>query len=161
MPETNLKSDVEAKSAFLTLLRSRGYENPRVCAKPGDIIANRNSEVHYFELKFTRKTNRYFGAATLTEWMAGISFMERYTFVVAYCLDHEWKCDEYSVDEFMAISSIPPFKIFFRAQVPKADRIALKMQSKQVSLTLDRLAAMSELYAAFKSGLEKFASKPD
>jgi len=42
---------------------------------------------------------------------------ERFTFVVAFLRDDGWAFHEYTPDEFMQMSYIPPFKIFFNVPV--------------------------------------------
>jgi len=152
--EVNLKSDVNAKAAYCALLRKRGYVDVKVCSRPADIVAFKGSERHHFEIKFTRRLKHYFGAATLTEWEAAVLNPHRYTFVVAYKLNGAWNFDEYSVEEFMAISSIPPFKIFFRASVPKAAPVVVRKKSRQVAVTLARLQILVKLYGELR---ESFA----
>src|SRR5262249_14151521 len=109
----NLKSDVDAKRAFIATLLQRGYDSARVTSKPADITAQKGAEESYFEIKYTSQDREYFGAATLTEWEAALHHEERYWFVVAVNRDDEWVFHEYTPSEFMAFSSIPPFKVFF------------------------------------------------
>ena len=63
----NLKSDVNAKKAFKQLLEQKGFLDVKIVSPPSDIIAIKDGVKHYFEIKFTNKKDKYFGAATLTE----------------------------------------------------------------------------------------------
>jgi len=67
----NRKSDVNAKEAFRDILLTRGYESAVITATPADITAVKAGTTYYFEIKFTNKSYKYFGAATLTEWGGG------------------------------------------------------------------------------------------
>lgn len=62
----NLKSDVAAKEAFRDELLRRGFDAARITGSPADITATKGGETFYFEVKFTRQSASYFGAATLT-----------------------------------------------------------------------------------------------
>ena len=76
-PESNLKSDVEAKQAFVQELIARGFESVKVTKLPADITATRNGQTYYYEIKYTTRTKLYFGAATLTEWEAALQYEDR------------------------------------------------------------------------------------
>ena len=109
----NLKSDVAAKAAFVRELVNRGF-NAEVVQAPADIKAVKDGQVWYFEIKMTKHTDRYFGAATMTEWVQALKDPEHYRFVIAIDLgDGNWKFLEYTPSEFMEYSTIPPFKIYF------------------------------------------------
>ena len=60
----NKRSDVNAKNEFVKLLQDRGFE-ASVVSKPADIIATKDGQTWYFEIKMTKRTDDYFGAATL------------------------------------------------------------------------------------------------
>ncbi len=96
-----------------------------------DIVAkNQDGEEEYYEIKATTMTQheyleieqgktktKYFGAATLTEWNVARLCPNRYTFVLVI-MDKDNPSDmlgyvEYSVDELLSYSTIPPFKINF------------------------------------------------
>jgi hypothetical protein len=148
----NLKSDVNAKEAFRDELLRRGYQTAVVTATPADITATKCGETYYFEIKFTKASAKYFGAATLTEWEAALRYEQRFWFVVAFVRDERWVFHEYTPAEFMQMSYIPPFKIFFNVGVA-ADKIVRSREgSVAVSLTKSRLAAMSEIFQQFRSG---------
>lgn len=46
---SNKKSDVKAKAAYVEHLKSNGYSNPKVIASPADITAEKNGNTWYFE----------------------------------------------------------------------------------------------------------------
>src|SRR6266571_7754603 len=77
---------------------------------------------------------------------------ERFTFVVAFLRDDGWAFHEYTRDEFMQMSYIPPFKIFFKVPVG-GDRVVMSRNgSGAVALSRRRLTMMSELFARFRGG---------
>jgi len=82
----NLKSDIGAKGAFRRELLSRGFE-ARIAKSPADIVATKDGRTWYFEIKMTRRTDTYFGAATLTEWAQALADPDHFRFVVAICKD--------------------------------------------------------------------------
>lgn len=55
---SNKKSDVKAKAAYVEHLKSNGYSNPKVIASPADITAEKNGNTWYFEINIIGKTNR-------------------------------------------------------------------------------------------------------
>jgi hypothetical protein len=148
----NLKSDVKAKEAFRDELRRRGFETAKITAAPADITATKGGETYYFEVKFTKANGKYFGAATLTEWEAALQYEERFRFVVAFLRDEEWVFHEYAPAEFMQMSYIPPFKIYFNVGVAADKVVRSREGSSAVSLTKKRLSAMSELFQRFRGG---------
>jgi Holliday junction resolvase len=115
MSKKNLKSDAGAKAAYVRVLEKDGYENIQIKSSPSDIIATKNGETFYFEIKMTKQTEVYFGAATLTEWHQAIKTPNNYKFVIAITdsLEENFEFKVYSPDDFMEHSTIPPFKINF------------------------------------------------
>lgn len=69
----NLKSDVNAKKAFVEELLRRGYEDVKITGSPADITARIGPNLFYFEVKYTAQESHYFGAATLTEWQEALA----------------------------------------------------------------------------------------
>ena len=115
------KSDVDAKEAYSEYLKSQGYKIIKIIASPADISATKDGEIFYFEIKKTSREDVYFGAATLTEWVAALRNKQKYLFVVAKSLENnQWEFTEYTPDEFIKYSTIPPFKIFF--SVPLSEK---------------------------------------
>lgn len=64
---SNKKSDVKAKAAYVEHLKSNGYSNPKVIASPADITAEKNGYTWYFEIKKTSQEKNYFGAASWSQ----------------------------------------------------------------------------------------------
>lgn len=107
------KSDTLAKKAYIEELRKQGFE-PKVKAEPADIVATKNGETWYFEIKMTSRTNTYFGAATLTEWEQAFKTPNHYFFVIAIKKeDDKFEFRKFTPLEFMKYSTIPPFKVYF------------------------------------------------
>jgi Holliday junction resolvase len=148
----NTKSDLDAKEAFISELRRRGFEEARVSGTPADITARRGSVVYYFEIKYTAQDSHYFGAATLTEWQAAITYEDRYRFVVAKRRDGTWTFHEYTPAEFMEFSYVPPFKIFFNVPIGQEKATQARRGKKRVQLTRERVVQMVELFQRFRPG---------
>jgi hypothetical protein len=149
---TNRRSDVPAKQAFIEALAERGFR-AKVTSAPADITAEYAGERYYFEIKFTNQASRYFGAATLTEWEAALGHANHFFFVTAQQHPSGWVFHEYTPDEFMAFSTIPPFKVFFQIPVG-ASRAVLPppARSRTVRLTRNRVERMVELYSRWRNG---------
>ena len=145
----NAKSDIAAKKAFAAELGKRGFSDIRITRTPCDIRAVRRGRIHRFEIKYTNQRERYFGAATLTEWEAALDSPNFFWFVIATHLGGEWKFDEYTPAQFMALSYIPPFKIFFNVPV-KRNPNGIPRTKTAITLTRARLEQMSVLYARFR-----------
>jgi hypothetical protein len=144
-----VRSDVDAKAAFIKELARRGY-TARVTAHPADISATRGPETHYFEIKKTGKETNYFGAATLTEWKAALDREDAFWFVVAFQRAGEWEFHEYTPAEFMEFNSIPPFKIYFQIPIGAAKATPVVRTTRSVRLTRDRISAMVRLFSGFQ-----------
>ena len=148
----NLKSDVLAKKAYCAHLLSRGFSNARVTGSPSDVIAEKDGALWHFEIKCTRKKDKYFGAATLTEWIQAAKDPKHFLFVVASENAGMWNFQEYDPATFIEHSYIPPFKIYFNVTMKPEQILKSKRQSTSVRMTLERLRQMDELYQTFKSG---------
>lgn len=146
----NLRSDVDAKEAYIAVLLERGYAEARVTGSPADITARKGNEVFYFEIKYTGQDNQYFGAATLTEWEAALLHENRYFFVVAAKRAGIWIFHEYTPAEFMEFSYIPPFKVFFSVGVGKEKATEARRGTRRVQLTRERVKQMLELFSRFR-----------
>jgi hypothetical protein len=81
------------------------------------------------------------------------SEVDAFRFVVAYRSGEEWRFEEHTVEDFMACSYVPRFKVYFsvpvgkRAAPPSNDD---RKKFKRIKLTHKRLSAMRELYDLFK-----------
>ena len=116
----NLKSDVAAKTAYISYLSRIGYEDARIVSSPSDIVAYKDGQQWYFEIKMTTQTDSYFGAATQTEWEQAFKTPETFRFVVALKNDaiiEGYEFFEFTPAEFMQYSTVPPFKIFFNIDI--------------------------------------------
>ena len=113
------KSDVKAKKAFIVYLQQKGFTGAKIIGQPADIEAWKDGERYYFEIKMTKQTKSYFGAATTTEWKAASENPGKYFFVIAITDSEEkqFKFMVFTPEEFMNDSSIPPFKVFFNIKL--------------------------------------------
>ena len=143
---TNPKSDVAAKKAFKKRLEELDYENVQIKGSPADIIAEKNGETYYFEIKMTKQSEVYFGAATLTEWMAAFLYPNNFKFVIAKTdvLENDFEFIEYTPEEFMEHSTIPPFKIYFTVNLDGETK-ARKRRSA-IPLTKETLELLTLLH---------------
>ena len=81
--ETKFKSDKDAKASFVQHLEENGFTDVQIVKAPSDIIAKKNGIQWYFEIKMTTHRDKYFGAATFTEWEQAFKTPETYRFVIA------------------------------------------------------------------------------
>lgn len=111
----NKKSDANAKRAFCDELLARGYDSAEIVSTPADIKATKGDAVWYYEIKMTHRTDTYFGAATETEWTQALKDPKHYRFVIAQTDEEEKQFEfiEFTPEEFMKASTIPPFKVYF------------------------------------------------
>lgn len=140
------KSDVEAKKDFIKKLLADGFDSAEVKAKPADIVATRNGEQWYYEIKLTDRTDDYFGAATLTEWEQAIKTPDHFRFIIAIRHGDEFEFREYTPDEFMKYSTIPPFKIYFNVNLDGKEKRKTDKPRTAVTLTTEHLKEMLALY---------------
>ena len=144
------KSDKDAKEAYIKKLQSEGYSNIKIISTPADIIASKNGLDFYFEIKKTEKKDIYFGAATLTEWLAAMDPPSAgyYFFVVAIKLkENKWKFEEYTPRQFMKYSTIPPFKLYFNVPISNTEKSKVRKNKTAKKLTRKNLV---RLYNAFE-----------
>ena len=122
MKKENLKSDVDAKAAFILYLQQNGFENAKVISTPCDISAEKNGEKWYFEIKMTNKNDVYFGAATMTEWEQAFKTPNYFRFVIAIKnkeLEGGFTFLQLTPQEMIKYSTIPPFKVYFNIDLQK------------------------------------------
>lgn len=145
----NMKSDVKAKAAFVKHIQEKGFQAAVVKA-PADIMATKDGQTWYFEIKMTKRSKSYFGAAILTEWKQAMADPEHFRFVVAKTDEKEsdFEFIEYTPKEFMDFSCIPPFKVYFNI-----DLVSKKSKTKSrkaVGLTPENLDIMSDCFQTIK-----------
>ena len=145
------KSDVDAKKAYSEYLISQGYKNIKIISSPSDISAEKNGEVFYFEIKKTSNKEYYFGAATLTEWVGALENKSNYFFVVALSLGNQkWEFTEYTPEEFIKYSTIPPFKIFFRVPISEKEKSKKRRNISAVTVSEDKINKLKKVYDELK-----------
>lgn len=147
----NKKSDVLAKQAFIKELETRGFQ-ARVTGAPADITATRDGETWFYEIKMTHRTDRYFGAATMTEWKQALKDSAHYRFVVVKAdeTDTVFEFKEYSVEEFMQYSTIPPFKVYFNVPVDGSE-VPLRKRGGETRAVLLTKEGFNKLMACYES----------
>lgn len=147
---SNNKSDVKAKAEYVKCLKDNGYSNPTIIASPADITAEKNGYTWYFEIKKTSQKKKYFGAATLTEWIQALKDPDHFRFVVAReSTEGTFAFSEYTPSEFMEVSSIPPFKVFFNIDLRKTTQTAPR-GSRSIKATEERLHYLSKVFSDLK-----------
>ena len=141
----NPKSDQNAIDKFMEDLLNDGYTNIKKQKAPADILAKKDGVQYYFEIKKTMQKKSYFGAATLTEWESAIQNPNTYKFVIAKTTDDiNFKFKKYTPAEFMAFSTIPPFKINFNIDLKVSTKVPTRRSAKQ--LTEKNLELLSVVY---------------
>ena len=147
----NKKNDSKAKLAFVGELERRGYENVKIVAAPSDIVAEKGGEMYYFEIKMTHQKERYFGAATLTEWEQAVKTPDHYRFVVVKANedDSEFEFLEFTPEEFMQYSTVPPFKLFFNIDFNDLKKV-ISENGKSIKVTKKNIAKMLRLFEEMK-----------
>lgn len=140
------KSDVKAKLAYKTYLENKGYENVEIVSSPSDIIAQKDGQTFYFEIKMTKQTETYFGAATLTEWVQAFKTPENFKFVIAKTNEDEveFSFEEFTPLDFMEHSTIPPFKIYFNINLN--GKTKYRKRRTAIQLTNDTMKLLTELH---------------
>lgn len=148
----NPKSDVSAKAAFVSELENRGF-TAQVVQAPADIKAVKDGQTWYFEIKMTKHSDRYFGAATMTEWKQALIDPEHYRFVVAIDLgDGNWDFREYTPSDFMEFCTIPPFKVYFNIDFTGKRSSKASKKSKAVRLSSENFRKLADAYEALNKG---------
>jgi hypothetical protein len=151
----NLKSDVEAKKAYVVHLESLGlYKSIKITQAPSDITAiTHDGVIHYKEIKFTRKTAKtdkiYFGGTSTTEWEAALDNPDTYWFVITLPTSTGWRFKEYTPVEFMKISVMSPPQVKFHYDLIN-EKIIEKKTKKSIKATESNLRAVIELYKKLK-----------
>jgi len=99
----------------------------------------------------TKQSNTYFGAATLTEWMTAFAFSGNFKFVIAKTnvFEKDFEFTEYSPQEFMEHSTIPPFKIYFNVNLNGETKV--KKRRSAIPLTKDTLELLTILHKKMRN----------
>lgn len=152
MENKNNKSDVSAKEAYVKELQKQGY-NAQIVKAPADIIAEKEGQKWYFEIKKTSHADKYFGAATMTEWKQALEDPAHYRFVIAIELgEDKWDFKEYTPAEFMEYSTIPPFKVYFNIDFSDKGKKSKKGKSNAVKMSQDNFRKLTETYEQLNRG---------
>ena len=103
------------------------------------------------EIKKTSNKEHYFGAATLTEWVCALENKSNYFFVVALSLGNQkWEFTEYTPEEFIKYSTIPPFKIFFRVPISEKEKSKKRRNISAVTVSEDKINKLKKVYDELK-----------
>lgn len=144
------RTDVPAKRAFLEKLKAEGYE-AEITSAPSDIIAEKDGETWYYEIKMTEKSDSCFGAATLTEWEQAFKTPDRYRFVIAIKGENDtFTFREYTPTEFLKYSTIPPFKVYFNINLQGESKRKHRKKNGAVSFSEELFEKMLKLYKEMK-----------
>ena len=158
-------SDGSAINQCIEWLREQGYKDPHKSNHPTDIeCEDKNGKKINVEVKMTTK-EKYFGAATLTEWVTVLDKDAELKFVVAKLItttSAEKKYDFYWIDteKFYEISTVPPFKVNFNIkeeEFQKNEHCCNTIQFKDrkprkdtVVLTKDLVGLLGDIYSLLK-----------
>lgn len=131
----NDRSDIRAKQAYVEYLMEHGYVDVQIVNSPVDIIAYKNGHKYFFEIKATKRKNSYFGAATFTEWECALTNKDFFKFVIVKETGADCIFYEFTPEEFMKYSTIPPIKVYFNIDLNKKNKTnknssALKMSEE-------------------------------
>lgn len=63
----------------------------------------------------------------------------------------DWVFHEYTPEEFMQFSTIPPFKAYFDVAIGTERDTRQRGRTRKVRLTRERLVQMSEMFRRFRS----------
>ena len=148
----NKKSDIPAKRAFCEELIKRGYDTAKVVSSPADICATKNGEKWYFEIKMTHRQEVYFGAATQTEWEQAFRDPDHFRFVIVQLNeDDSVKAFlEFTPQEFMRGSTIPPFKVYFNVDMAAGQMVDKSQAERATPFTEERFRILHKAYKSLR-----------
>lgn len=134
----NNKSDRKAKEEFRAQLLTEGFDTAEITKAPADITATKNGVRWWFEIKQITK-DKYFGAATETEWEQAFKDPDHYRFVIARTDEFQSRFDfiVYEPKEFLEFCSIPPFKVFFNIDLNNDKGTKPKSEKVRKSISFD------------------------
>ena len=150
MNNFEFRSDVDAKDALSMHLSDNGYSKIEIVSSPSDIIAFKDNKKYYFEVKKTSRTDKYFGAATTTEWKAALENPETYFFVVCIKGNDDWKFNFYTPQEFLKYSTIPPFKVYFSVPLSKEEESKPINRKTAIQATKENLKVLIKFFESLK-----------
>lgn len=105
-------------------LENHGYSDVAITNSPTDLKGKKDGKDVNIEIKWTSK-QKYFGAATFTEWRPTLKG-EQVEFIVVKGSDSEdfdsWKYYTFSSEEFSKYSTIPPFKVNFNINLADLEK---------------------------------------
>ena len=146
---TNIKSDLDAKTAFCKYLEDKGFTT-EIRQAPADIRAVKDGQEWFFEIKKTSQDKDYFGAATSTEWEQAFKDPEHYRFVIAQKLsDESFQFTELTPAQLMEYSTIPPFKVFFNVPLSGEEKRTSR-SSKALRLSKEAFESLNNTYKRWK-----------
>lgn len=122
LQKENKKIRVPSKESlsFGAMLECFGFVGWDIKNHPNaDIVVKKDGKEWFFEIKETNSNDRIFGAATLTEWNCAMQNKGRYYFVIVIKDSNNPQYFILPPDVFMAISTIPPFKVNFNTSRQK------------------------------------------
>lgn len=144
----NDRSDIKAKEAYVNYLIQHGYVDVQIVHSPVDIIAYKNGVKHFFEIKATKRKSTYFGAATFTEWECALKNKEFFKFVVVKIIDEDYEFYEFTPEEFMEYSTIPPIKVYFNIDLNQKRKT--KKNSKALKMSEEVFFELNDTYKRLK-----------
>ena len=138
----------------------KGFKDVKIVKSPSDIIAMKDGVQWYFEVKMTSHRDRYFGAATFTEWEQAFKTPDTYRFVIAI-KDAEqfggFELIEMTPEEMMRYSTIPPCKVFFNLDISEVKGATIrerkKRESKAIRFSLSAFTIVSEAFNKLRGPL--------
>ena len=147
---TNIKSDLDAKTAFCKHLEDKGFTT-EIRQAPADFRAMKDGQEWFFEIKKTSQDKDYFGAATSTEWEQAFKDPDHYRFVIARKQsDGSFQFTELTPAQLMEYSTIPPFKVFFNIPL-SGEKKKSNRSSKALRLSKEAFESLNDTYKRCKS----------
>ncbi len=144
----NDRSDIKAKEAYVNYLIQQGYVDVQIVHLPVDIIAYKNGKKYFFEIKATKRKKSYIGAATFTEWECALKNKEFFKFVVVKDIDEDYEFYEFTPEEFMEYSTIPPIKVYFNIDLNQKNKV--KKNSKALKMSEEVFFELNDTYKRLK-----------
>ena len=158
MESINSKSDVKAKAAFIKHLQEDGFQNAKVISSPSDIHAEKDGEEWFFEIKKTQKQDKYFGAATMTEWEQAFRTPDNFRFVIAVVDETQkygFRFIEMTPAEMMQHSTIPPFKVYFNIDLQNQETGSRNKTGRKVNVKKKALRLTEPIFNIILNAFDK------